>query len=245
MVMAMEGVEGRRRWREVDDTLNSLEPRSAIDCNNPKLSRKARKMFCESEEVTTVRTRRNTTAEEVVPGTTSRPPARTLSPAFPPTTASSWSHPGLQTVTVPVTTTQDWLNSLPECQDLVPGLDDMDQDCQNSTMPPPIVRYRDMVFERLIHQSWEDTQSKINMERKMYGIDLEPLNVDQLAGTTGALLEVSETAGLYSADLRMWDVKVHGLSDIYLSEVEVTRDKTLSDLKMMTQFRWLLTTQVT
>ena len=28
-------------------------------------------------------------------------------------------------------------------------------------------RYRDMVFERLIHQSWQDTQSKINMERKV------------------------------------------------------------------------------
>ena len=48
-----------------------------------------------------------------------------------------------------------------------------------------------------------------NCWHQMYGIDLEPLNVDQLAGTSGPLLEVSETAGLYSANLRMWDVKVH------------------------------------
>ena len=31
---------------------------------------------------------------------------------------------------------------------------------------------------------------KINLEKKVKGIDLEPLNVDQLAGTVGPLLEV-------------------------------------------------------
>ena len=79
-------------------------------------------------------------------------------------------------------------------------------------------RYRDMVFERLISQvkwgsylkhsiccpsvwqsywkakvsfqSWEDIQSKINVEKHVKGINLEPLNVDQLAGTVGPLLEV-------------------------------------------------------
>lgn len=95
-----------------------------------------------------------------------------------------------------------------------------------------------MVFERLIAQSWEDMQSKINTEKQVKGINLEPLNVDELAGTVGPLLEVSESAALYSAQLRMWDVKVFGLADIYLSEVLVTRDQTLYDLKMMAQFRF-------
>ena len=39
-------------------------------------------------------------------------------------------------------------------------------------------------------QSWEDMQSKINVEKQVKGINLEPLNVDQLAGTVGPLLEV-------------------------------------------------------
>ena len=33
-------------------------------------------------------------------------------------------------------------------------------------------------------------QSKINAEKQVKGINLEPLNVDQLAGTVGPLLEV-------------------------------------------------------
>ena len=39
-------------------------------------------------------------------------------------------------------------------------------------------------------QSWEDMQSKINAEKQVKGINLEPLNVDELAGTVGPLLEV-------------------------------------------------------
>ena len=40
-------------------------------------------------------------------------------------------------------------------------------------------------------QSWEDMQSKINVEKKFKGINLEPLNVDQVAGTApGPLLEI-------------------------------------------------------
>ena len=77
----------------------------------------------------------------------------------------------------------------------------MDQECKNSTTPPPqvrwpncwlslmkltscvnflveglfpelqvifcAVRYRDLVFERLISQAWEDVSHKINTEKKV------------------------------------------------------------------------------
>ena len=41
---------------------------------------------------------------------------------------------------------------------------------------------------------------------------------------------------MYSADLMMWNIEVHGLSTIYLSEVLVTRAKNLYDLEMKVVF---------
>jgi len=239
MVMVMvlpQLVEPGRTWRSVVDDRHD---RKGFDCNDPRLSPKARRMFCREVEVTVATSRPGRETQEtsaVAPSTPLLEPRVTVLAAA---TEEPWSKPeSAITVTVPGTTTQDWLNAIPECSELVPGLDDMGQECKNSTTPPPTIRYRDMVFERLISQSWEDIQSKINVEKHVKGINLEPLNVDQLAGTVGPLLEVSETAAFYSAQLRMWDVKVSGLADIYLSEVLVTRDQTLYDLKMMAQFRF-------
>jgi len=237
MVMVMglpQKMESRRTWRSVVDDRHD---RKGFDCDDSRLSPKARRMFCREVEVTASTSRRETQETSAV--TPSSPLLEPLLSTATTPTEEPWSKPeSALTVTVPATTTQDWLNAIPECADLVPGLDDMEQECKNSTTPPPTIRYRDMVFERLIAQSWEDMQSKINMEKQVKGINLEPLNVDQLAGTVGPLLEVSEAAALYSAQLRMWDVKVFGLADIYLSEVLVTRDQTLYDLKMMAQFRF-------
>ena len=39
--------------------------------------------------------------------------------------------------------------------------------------------------------------------------------------------------------------QVFGLADIYLSEVLVTRDQTLYDLKMKVQFRWMGISMIT
>jgi len=234
MVMALglaHQIESQRAGRSVVDDRHD---RKGFDCNDSRLSPKARRMFCREVEVTSRPGRETQETSAVTPSSPLLEPRVTYSP-----TEKPWSKPeSALTVTVPGTTTQDWLNAIPECSDLVPGLDDMGQECKNSTTPPPTIRYRDMVFERLIAQSWEDMQSKINVEKQVKGINLEPLNVDKLAGTVGPLLEVSESAALYSAQLRMWDVKVFGLADIYLSEVLVTRDQTLYDLKMMAQFRF-------
>jgi len=228
----------QRRWRSIVDDRHD---RKGFDCNDSRLSPKARRMFCREVEVTVGTSRPSLETRETSAVTPQPAPLEVWETSLGTTsTEEPWSKPeNALTVTVPGTTTQDWLNAIPECADLVPGLDDMEQECKNSTTPPPTIRFRDMVFERLIAQSWEDMQSKINVEKKFKGINLEPLNVDQVAGTApGPLLEISESAALYSADLRMWDVQVFGLSEIYLNEVLVTREQTLYDLKMRVQFRF-------
>ena len=83
---------------------------------------------------------------------------------------------------IPGPTQATWLDDdLPECSDLIEGFDDMDE-CRNTTEPEPIIRWRDMVFEKLISQTWKDAQSKIDQNANVGGVYLDPLEVDLLAG---------------------------------------------------------------
>jgi len=199
--------------------------RSGYDCSNPKLSTKARRMFCRGEEHRGLRPQPH---RDIISVSTE--------PAHPLTAPTErWSKPYHPvTIAVPVTTTENWMESIPECASLQPDFDDMTQECKNSTTAAPIIRYRDVVFERLIFQAWEDIQDKIRTEKRIYGYDLEPLHVDKATGAKGPIVDMSKS----SIDLQMWNMQVHGLADIYLNKVLVSRDQNLHDLYMKTEFRF-------
>jgi len=201
--------------------------RKGYDCSDTSLSPKARRMFCREQDG-------DRGGRDASRSATQQQQPQTTTPT------TSWSKPvDPMTVTVPATTIDDWLNPIPRCDSLQPEFDDMDQECRNMTTEPPTIRYRDMVFERLVTQSWEDTRHKINTEKKVGGVNLNPLNVDLLAGTNGRpVLDISESGTAYTANLQMWNIQVHGLAEIYLGEVLVSRDQNLYDLDMMIQFRF-------
>ena len=93
------------------------------------------------------------------------------------------------------------------------------------------------MFEKLIRQSWRDPQYRINSMAEVGGIVLDPLDVDKLAGSRPSV-EISDSNIAYSADLKMWNLEVHGLSTIYINEVLVTRSKNLFDLDVKVVFKF-------
>jgi len=195
-----------------------------VDCEDANLSAKARRLFCAGRT-------------NIIALTTTIPvedPPTLTTPATIP--EEIFIKPeGPITFEIQGTTEVSWLeDDLPECSELMEGFDDMDN-CKNTTEPEPIIRWRDMVFERLINQTWQDTQTKINQDSSIGGVLLDPLVVDKLVGRTPTL-DISQSSMLYSADLKMWNIQVHGLSTIYLSEVLVTRAQNLYDLDMKAVF---------
>ena len=193
-----------------------------VDCQDNNLSAKARRLFCAEKNIISL--------------TTSSPVEIPVTPTIPTPTEDIFLKPeGPVIFEIAGTTQASWLDDeLPECSDLMEGFDDMEE-CRNTTEPEPIIRWRDMVFERLINQTWQDTQTKIHQSKAIGGVFLDPLVVDTLVGTTPTL-DISQSSMMYSADLRMLNIQVFGLSTIYLSEVLVTRAQNLYDFDMKAVF---------
>jgi len=190
-----------------------------VNCQDTNLSAKARRLFC-LNVFTTV-----TPVEDSTTFTTS---ATMYEPNF-------IKPEGPVIFEIPGTTEASWLDEeLPECSELMEGFDDMEE-CKNSTEPEPIIRWRDMVFERLINQSFQDTQIKIKDQSLIEGVVIDPLHVDKLVGKTPTL-NVSQSSMMYSADLQMWNIQVFGLTTVYLSEVLVTRAQNLYDFDIKVVF---------
>jgi len=193
-----------------------------VDCQDNNLSAKARRLFCGEKNIISL--------------TTSSPVENPMTPTIPTPTEDIFLKPeGPVIFEIAGTTQASWLeDELPECSDLMEGFDDMEE-CKNTTEPEPIIRWRDMVFERLINQTWQDTQTKIHQSKAIGGVFLDPLVVDNLVGKTPTL-DISQSSMMYSADLKMLNIQVFGLSTIYLSEVLVTRAQNLYDFDMKAVF---------
>jgi len=116
---------------------------------------------------------------------------------------------------------------------------DFDLNCNTDrTTPPPIIRWKDLVFERLILQAWKETQEKIKADKLVGGVALDPLLIDDLMGVSGGepAVDINQSTFAYEAFLKMWNVQIYGLSTVYLSNVLVTRAQNLYDFDMMAEF---------
>lgn len=211
-----------------------VAPNSRVDCHDTGLSQKARRHFCgESEKFNLPKSlpRINPTPLPVVSQTErvkeeEKEKERFIKP----------DGPIEITIAGVMEEESNWLDDdpedyLPECSSVV---DMHAEPCKNTTAPAPIVRWRDMVFEKLLEQSWNDIQTGIRDDNMVKGVALEPLVVNNLVGTHPTL-KVNQRTLSYTVDLEMWDIQVEGLSSIYLSEVLVTRAQNLYDLDMMVE----------
>jgi len=195
-----------------------------LDCDNPNLSIKSRNLCLKQLNASLA----TSTTEEAMP-----------TAATPSSTAREYS-----STPVPyyVTTTLDPFDQ--EDIDDMEGFGEVS--CENLSQADieagvlceepedPIIRWRDPVFEKLIKQVWHDTQVKINRESSLYGFDLAPLRVDELL--PGGRVDEHQESGMYEVDIEMWNMQVHGLDGINMSQVLVTRAQDLSDFEMEITF---------
>jgi len=123
----------------------------------------------------------------------------------------------------------------PFCDELMEGFDDM-SDCLNRTEPELITKWRDVVLEKLISQTWRDTKANIENNKEYAGVKLNPLLVDSLVESEPAV-SFSQTTKIYSADIKMWNITVLGLSSIYINQILVTRAQNLYDLDIKVVFQ--------
>ena len=95
--------------------------------------------------------------------------------------------------------------SLPPCDSLF----EMDRrpgdNCDNSTMVEPEIRIPDPIFSRLISQVWADFQYKLNTESQLFGVELDPFDVD---AKLPKKIDLHQVGSGYSADVKMQGIKV-------------------------------------
>ena len=80
-----------------------------------------------------------------------------------------------------------------------------DDDCTNATVVVEEIRYDDPIFKRLIAQVWADYQYKLNQEGELYGILIDPLEVDSKLPKP---INDSYSGSGYTANVQMHDIKV-------------------------------------
>ena len=100
-------------------------------------------------------------------------------------------------------------DDLPPCQtlfaeDAIPG-----ETCDNSSFVPPEKRINDPIYERLIAQVWSDFQYKLNQEAELYGVQLDPFDVDAKLPEP---IDIQQQGMGYSADVQMHGIKVLNLN---------------------------------
>lgn len=79
------------------------------------------------------------------------------------------------------------------------------ENCDNATIVPPEIRRNDPIFERLIAQVWSDFQYKLNQEAELYGVQLDPFDVDAKLPEP---IDLKQQGTGYSADVQMHGIKV-------------------------------------
>ena len=101
--------------------------------------------------------------------------------------------------------------ALPSCENLFEEDRDPGINCDNSTLIHEAPRFHDPVFERLIAQVWSDLQYKLNHESQLYGVVLDPFDVDAKLPRP---IDIEQNGGGYSAKVQMHGIKVRN----YLQE---------------------------
>lgn len=123
---------------------------------------------------------------------------------------------------------EDFGSFLPPCNSLFEVDRRPGDNCDNTTVEEPEIRYSDPIFERLIAQVWADFQYKLNNEAQLYGVVLDPFDVDAKLPKS---IDLQQQGAGYSANVTMRDIKMYGLSGINLDSVEVTRAENLTDFR--------------
>lgn len=124
---------------------------------------------------------------------------------------------------------------LPPCFSLMTWEIEDGVPCNNDSSLIPEVRYQDKIFQRLVRQIWSDYQAMLNNEGMIYGIPIDPMDVDSKLPQP---LDIKTVGTGYSADVKMHGIKMYGLSLINLRDCDVTRNENMTDFDISVTFEF-------
>jgi len=89
------------------------------------------------------------------------------------------------------------------------------------------VRVRDLVWEGMVKTAWLDYITRINKDKELYGLKIEPLRLSHVMEDE---LYISQTMLGYQVELWMWNLTLHGLSGLTLEKLSLERSPGLTDV---------------
>jgi len=88
-------------------------------------------------------------------------------------------------------------------------------------------RVRDYVWEGMVKTAWLDYITRLNKEKELYGLQIEPLKLSHVLEDE---LYISQTMLGYQVELWMWNLTLHGLSGLKLEKLSLERNSGLTDI---------------
>ena len=75
--------------------------------------------------------------------------------------------------------------------------------------------------------AWEDYIARINRDKALYGMHLDPLDVSNILDTN-----ISQSILGYEVEMSMWNISLHGLSQLVMKDLKVLRSPGLNDVQV-------------
>jgi len=88
-------------------------------------------------------------------------------------------------------------------------------------------RVHDSVWEGMVQTAWTDYITRLNNEKQLYGVMLEPLTLSEVLEDN---IYTSQTLLGYQVELWMRNLTLHGLSSLHLEKLSLERSPGLTDV---------------
>jgi len=96
------------------------------------------------------------------------------------------------------------------------------------------------VLEKIFPQVWSSVEVVSQLSESLgggwdwLGDQVEPISLSSFL--PGGVLHINQSTDLFAAELNMWNISLHGLSNFHLQEVKVLRPPDLSQLSLAAAF---------
>ena len=117
------------------------------------------------------------------------------------------------------------LLSCAELDSLWPEEEEMSERNNSSSSSSSVLLTEDQVWSSMVRLAWLDYIARINRDKAVYGQPLDPL---EMLDTS---FNLSQSILGYQVEMAMWNISLHGLSQLVLKDLEVLRSPGLHDVQ--------------
>ena len=116
---------------------------------------------------------------------------------------------------------------LGQCEELDIAWLDQDEEVSvwNSSS---VLLTEDQVWTSMVRLAWEDYIARINRDKAVYGQPLDPLDMSNMLDTS---FNFSQSILGYEVEMSMWNISLHGLSQLVMKDLKVLRSPGLNDVR--------------